>query len=451
MTSNGTGTGTYTSTLTGLNANTRYYVRAYATNSEGTSYGNEVSFDTSPVGLATLTTYNTTSVESTTAVSGGNITFDGGASITARGVCWAITPNPTILDNKTNDGSGTGSFASNITGLSPTTTYYLRAYATNSAGTAYGNEVTFNTTGYLATIRTYNVDHISQWSAFVNNEITWDGGAEVTSRGVCWSTDQNPTTADTKTNDGSGTGYFVSSLINLNAGTTYYIRAYCTNSAGTTYGDQVTFATLTGGAVVLNPNLIYGSITDIEGNVYKTIQIGTQVWMAENLRTTKLNDNTNILLLTNDTEWSNISSPGYCWYGNNSEVFKAEYGAIYNFYSVLTGKICPVGWHIPSSAEWSTLTTYSGGENAAGIKLKESGNTHWESASTGATNESGFTAIPGGQRQYNGTFWMVGERALWWGSDRDWQYGFGWQVFVNYSIAQGLYYNDGVYIRCIMD
>lgn len=450
-TSDGSGTGSFTSSLTQLTPGTTYYVKAYATNSEGTAYGSQVSFSSNPVILATLSTASPTLVTGTTAVSGGTISSDGGGSITAKGVCWSKTANPTINNDKTNDGTGTGSFTSNLTGLSPTTVYYLRAYATNSAGTAYGDELSFSTTGYLASLITYNVEHISQWSAFVANEIGWDGGAAITARGVCWGTSQNPDIEGNKTDDGSGAGYFYSSLINLSPGTTYYIRAYAVNSAGTAYGDQINFTTLPGGPVILNPDLTYGTITDIEGNLYRTIQIGTQVWMAENLRTTKLNNNTDILLVTDDTEWSSITSPAFCWYGNNSTVFKATYGAIYNYFTIQTGKICPVGWHVPVSSDWNTLTTFTGGPNDAGARLKETGNNHWESASVGATNESGFTAIPGGMRQYSGKFWMLGERIYWWGADGDWQYGDGWQVFLNYSINQSLFYHDGAYIRCIRD
>jgi hypothetical protein len=144
-TSDGKGTGSFTSSLTQLTPGTNYYVRAYATNSEGTGYGNQVSLTTGEILLATLTTTSVTSITSVTAVSGGNITADGGGAITDRGVCWSTSQNPTISDSKTTDGSGIGSFTSNMTGLSHSTIYYVRAYATNSAGTAYGNQESFTT------------------------------------------------------------------------------------------------------------------------------------------------------------------------------------------------------------------------------------------------------------------------------------------------------------------
>ena len=152
-TSNGTGTGAFTSELTSLAANTTYYVRAYATNSAGTAYGNEVTFKTSAVQTTTVPTLTTTSaslITQSTANSGGNISADGGATVTARGVIWATSQNPTIaLSTKTSNGTGTGAFTSELTSLSANTTYYVRAYATNSAGTSYGNEVTFKTSAVV--------------------------------------------------------------------------------------------------------------------------------------------------------------------------------------------------------------------------------------------------------------------------------------------------------------
>lgn len=142
----GSGTGSFTANLTNLSPNTLYYVRAYATNSVGTSYGNQVTFTTEQTSVATLTTVVVSLITSTTAVSGGDITSDGGETVTVRGVCWSTSENPTISDSKTVDGSGAGIFASNLTDLSPITTYYLRAYATSNAGTAYGNQVSFTTT-----------------------------------------------------------------------------------------------------------------------------------------------------------------------------------------------------------------------------------------------------------------------------------------------------------------
>jgi len=244
-TSDGTGTGTFTSSLIGLSSNTTYYVRAYATNSQGPSYGNQVSF-TTLASLPTVTTSSVTDITENSASSGGNVTSDGGATVTAYGVCWSTSQNPTLSDLYTTDGSGTGNYSSSITGLSCETTYYVRAYATNSAGTAYGSQVSFTTSQCPAnppTVTTSSVSNIGQTSATCGGNVTSDGGATVTARGVCWSISSNPTTSDSHTTDGSGTGSYSSSITGLSCETTYYVRAYATNSASTAYGSQVSFTT----------------------------------------------------------------------------------------------------------------------------------------------------------------------------------------------------------------
>ncbi|MEO6540047.1 MAG: hypothetical protein ABIN74_03605 [Ferruginibacter sp.] len=198
-------------------------------------------------GLPTITTSAATSITNTTAASGGNITNDGGTPITARGVCWGTSPNPIVTGNHTTDGTGAGAFASNITGLTATTVYYVRAYATNNVGTAYGNEISFtstNTSTALPTVTTTAASAITMTTAASGGNITSDGGAAVTARGVCWSITANPTIAlSTKTIDGTGTGNFSSAITGLTATTTYHIRAYATNSVGTAYGGDSIFTT----------------------------------------------------------------------------------------------------------------------------------------------------------------------------------------------------------------
>jgi hypothetical protein len=245
-TNDGTGAGSFTSNLTGLTANTPYYIRAYATNSKGTAYGSQVSFTTSPeILLPAITTNSITGITQTTATGGGNVTSDGGATISAKGVCWNTIGNPNITDSKTNDGTGGGNFTSNLTGLTANTPYYVRAYATNSKGTAYGSYVSFTTSPEIAlpVITTNSITGITQTTATGGGDITSDGGAPVTAKGVCWNTTGNPGITDSKTNDGTGAGSFTSNLTGLTANTPYYVRAYATNSKGTAYGNQVTFTT----------------------------------------------------------------------------------------------------------------------------------------------------------------------------------------------------------------
>jgi phosphodiesterase/alkaline phosphatase D-like protein len=227
-----------------LNPNTTYHFRAVGQNAAGTTYGADMTFTTNAANTPTVTTANVTNIAATSATSGGNVTDEGGAPVTARGVCWSTTPNPTTADNLTVDGSGAGTFTSTLTGLSPLTTYYVRAYATNLYGTVYGQEIQFTSNGiHTPTVNTVNVTHITANSARSGGNVTDNGGSPVTARGVCWSTAPNPTTANNRTLNGTGTGAFTSYLTNLNPATTYYVRAYATNSSGTAYGGQRQFTT----------------------------------------------------------------------------------------------------------------------------------------------------------------------------------------------------------------
>jgi uncharacterized protein (TIGR02145 family) len=154
------------------------------------------------------------------------------------------------------------------------------------------------------------------------------------------------------------------------------------------------------------------TVTDTDGNVYHTVKIGTQIWTAENLKTTKFNDGTAI---PSGEPWGNSTTAGkYCWFRNDSATYKKTYGALYNWYAAHSGKLAPTGWHVPTDAEWDTLSAYLGGEDVAGGALKEAGTTHWESPNTGATNSSGFSALPGGYRNYDGQSCDIFSSGNWW-------------------------------------
>ena len=240
---NGGGVGKFTSNMTGLTYSTTYYVRAYATNSVGTAYGNQITFTTKAV-LPTIITDTVSNITDTTAVGGGNVTNDGGAPITVRGICWDTISNPTISGRHTINGRGMGRFTSNITGLKPNTTYYVRAYATNSVGTAYGNLIIFATKAGLPTIITDTVGNITDTTAVGGGNVLNDGGDPVTARGICWDTLPAPTVSGKHIVNGSGLGRFTSNITGLKPGTTYYVRAYATNKFGTAYGNEVSFTTI---------------------------------------------------------------------------------------------------------------------------------------------------------------------------------------------------------------
>lgn len=256
--------------------------------------------------------------------------------------------------------------------------------------------------------------------AMLGFEITDIGGALITAKGVCWSTSHNPTIDNSKVEAG-GVFLVVSHchIGGLENSTTYYVRAYATNSVGTAYGNEVSFTTPESfPPIAFNPDLTYGSVTDVDGNTYKTIQIGPQIWMAENLKTTKYNDDSPILFGTGGpagfTDWFDSGdgnygyyNGAYCWYDNDVLTFKDAYGAIYNWHAIGTGKLCPVGWHVPTISEWSALITSLGG-------LEEPFNERTQSAMIFCDEmriyESGFTPVFHGEL----CGWGFGWSDLWW-------------------------------------
>jgi hypothetical protein len=256
----------YTYRLANLIDETQYYVRAYAQNKIGLVYGETKSFTTQSALPPTVSINEVTNVEYHTATIAAEVTSDGGASVTERGICYSTTENPTIESNKVVSGKGTGDYTANLTGLQDSTTYYVRAYAVNKKGTAYGEQVSFMTKGYkLPTITTANPTNVEYTSAIVGGNVSSDGGAEVTERGICYSTTENPTVETTKIISGKGTGSYTANLTGLQDSTTYYVRAYAINKKGIAYGEQVSFTTkrckLPSITTTAPTNISYASVT----------------------------------------------------------------------------------------------------------------------------------------------------------------------------------------------
>jgi uncharacterized protein (TIGR02145 family) len=297
-------------------------------------------------------------------------------------------------------------------------------------------------------------------SAICGGSISSDGGAPITARGVCWSTSPNPTTANNLTNNGSGSGSFTSNLTGLQPNTTYYVRAYATNAVTTAYGNSLQFTTEI-------PLFLPGAgVTDADGNAYATIILNNgQEWMASNLRTATYANGDPVPNVTDGNQWNGLTAGAWAYYANQSN-FENPYGKLYNGYAVSDPRnVCPTNWHVPTDAEWSTLVgyldpTYDPNANGfqsvtAGGKMKSTGTQYWIAPNTGATNESGFSGLPGGTRfSFDGSFHFLGGSGYWWSASESGAEG-AWARFLDYGNA-GIYRNsygkrNGFSVRCLRD
>lgn len=296
----------------------------------------------------------------------------------------------------------------------------------------------------IPVLSTNKVSEITETTVVSGGNISDDNGASVTKRGVCWGTKQNPTIQNNKTEDGSGTGSFTSNISGLMPNTTYYLRSYATNSVGTAYGSTVSFTTL--------EEKIDTNFTDPrDGNVYKIVKIGDQIWMAENLR---------YLPNVVSPKTASETTPYYYVYGYYDTIVSAAkvtsnyitYGVLYNWPAACSS--CPPGWHLPTAAEWNELIEYLGGKTVAGSKLKEASTTYWKSPNTGATNETGFTALPGGYRFNSILFGGIGEYGFWW-SSAEFSSSFAYYCKLHYASSEILYKDcnksSGNSVRCVKD
>ncbi len=306
-------------------------------------------------------------------------------------------------------------------------------------------------------VTTSTVSDITETTAECGGNVTSDGGATVTARGVCRSTDPTPSIADSKTTDGTGTGGFTSSITGLTANTPYYVRAYATNDVGTGYGVVRSFTTEP-------PDERDSTVTDIDGNVYHTVKIGDQWWMVENLKVTRYRNGDPISHVTDNSTWGSQAAGAWCNYNNDTN-YVSTYGRLYNWYAVAdTRNIAPEGWRVPTDEDWKQLETYLGMSQAQtdasswrgtdeGGRLKDT-TTLWSSPNTGATNETGFTALSGGYRFRGGGFYGISYGAGFWSATEE-SSGNAWTRYLGNDFSQvsrnslDKYY--GYSVRCVRD
>ncbi|MDO8929362.1 MAG: SusF/SusE family outer membrane protein [Bacteroidota bacterium] len=405
-------TATFNVTLTGLAYATKYYARAYATGSTGTIYGEEYSFTTLPV-VPVLTTAAITAITGNSATGGGNVTVAGGAEVTVRGIVYGINAAPTVADSKTTDDKGLGAFVSTLASLKGNTTYYVRAYATNSAGTGYGPEVSFKTLVDLPVVTTAAVTGVTKVSAVTGGEVTYDGGGTVTEKGLVWSKNANPTITDNKIAGGAGIGVFVSNLTDLTLFTTYHVRAYATNSAGTAYGENVQFTTLANIRTWNIPgdyveasypgSALANWSPDKSPQVISTVaapdKLEGYVYMAKATNEWKFASQPNwdgpnygsggagIL----DANGGNFSSPsGY--YKINADAAAMTYTAVATVWGVI-GSASPKGWDDETPLTYNpTLRTWTGSVHLTAAEFKFRANHNWDYNYGSSTKDANLNA-----------------------------------------------------------
>lgn len=454
----GAGNGEFSFEWGNLQPNTTYYLRAYAINNRGVSYGNDIEFTTSPeTQLPQIRTLNTTIISENSVKCDAEISSNGGGSIQEAGFCWSTSKLPTIEDKKITTDPLTEKFSCTLTGLNQYSTYYIRAYAINRKGVNYGNEVsiTCEEEAVSPNIFTQDITDITKTSAKCIININSEGSSSLLEKGICWSTKENVTINDSFKTVNSTSNSNTIIIDDLLSGTIYFARAYARNEAGIAYGNLLSFCT------------VHNTITDVDGNIYNTITIGEQTWMLENLKTTKYNDGTNIPYVKSEN-WDTLNTAGFCFF-ENDEWYKDKYGALYNWYSIQNDNVCPTGWHISTDEEWDELKYFLrktdpnyGGFTTIVVGKALASKNGWRKAfdkkhigyNPNENNRSGFTALPAGSITKKGEFIGFEEEANWWCPD-----GFT-ANYINYSKL--VYNSDRLYqvtedkkngfsIRCIKD
>jgi uncharacterized protein (TIGR02145 family) len=351
-----------------------------------------------------------------------------------HGFCYSQLPNPTITENCIRLGEAKrGSFYSSFSVEAGN--WYVKAFLKEGSAYFYGDEINISVS--IPTIATKDLEYKSMTSVTIAGIINAQGVDTYIS--FEYSTNLNYDSkiyANPEIVRGYENTLVTANIKGLNPGTIYNYRIKATSSAGTSYSNDMTFTTENFGDPLM----------DVDGNIYNTIKIGAQTWMTENLKTTKFNDGSEIPFIKNTT------SPGYCWYNNDEAAYRNPFGAMYNFYAVNTGMLCPIGWHVPSELEWKTLINYLGGSEIAGGKIKDVGTKYWKSPISESTNETGFTALPGGFYNFFGARDM-GSMCNFWSSTDD--VGGAWSLYmINFLPRVSLinyYHTEGLSIRCLKD
>jgi len=431
--------GTIECIIGSLEPNTEYYIRTYATNNfDITGYGRTDTIRTR--GIPTVHIRNIFDIRPDSVKVTGEISSDGDSEITGYGVCWNTTGKPDI--NKDNYSGESGApvnkeYTVQMTGLAPSTYYYIRSYATNRYGTGYdGKDSLFHTLSGIPVLSATNITQVQSTSLICCGEIKSDEGADITERGICWNTTGSPDIYDNKVIARENeTDSFCVTISGLLPNTNIYFRAYASNDYGTGYGPECDTITTACDA-----------FTEGSG------EICDQVWSMENA-------DVGIMIDSSKDQRNNSINEYYCY--ANDENNCDDYGGMYQWnemmkYSTVEGSrgICPAGYHIPSESEWQRLINNLGGISVAGSKLKEAGTSHWQTPND-ATNESYFTALPGGYRSSEGLFSSIRRSVCYWTSTDN-----GNQ---DYAFYRSLYYNNSevprtfgskstaCYVRCIKD
>lgn len=435
-----------TADLTSLSAATTYHYRVKAVNSLGTVYSSDFTFKT--LGKAPSVTGLTCSnraISSFTVYADINPNYVPTTVTYEYGTTSSYGNSVSALQNPYTGNSSIRVTAA-IPNLAPATLYHIRVKAENSVGITYSSDITATTLGQSPVAVTRNATNITASSAtlqgivnpnYLTSTVTFEYGI-TSSFGSTISAEQNIGTGNSPVS-------VTASLTGLTESQIYYFRVRAENELGVSIGNTLTFV----------PGSIPTSVTDIEGNVYPVVQVGTQFWMAENLKTKKYNDNSSVPNITDGATWIALTTPGYCWYNNDEASYKNTYGALYNFYAVSTGKLCPIGWHVPTDAEFTTFTNALGNIDYAGGKIKEAGTTHWLSPNTGATNETGFTALPAGYTTDAGSFDGISRYEAWWTSTpynvlKPWYRSVGYETSA-VEVRNGSLNQRGFSVRCIKD